>query len=243
MPLLWISCGDDEEPKRTENTDESDNQETTEKTVTPTGTIIFSLGDTNTASADNPAVVTADEPLALRLTQQSTYTDSKGQAHSCEPKASASVKVESSEVHADDLKALLTVTEKTETDNSGSDSFIRSTHQIFTIGKQVITFDLSYEFYTCSDPDGHTAVMPYVLLNPARHGTAADPVEATKFALAAYNMGEGKVGQLIDEAQAQGLDASRWDNVKTLLPEGHHSRAYVENVLNTYSYYSKLYPR
>ena len=171
MPLLWISCGDDEEPKRTENTDESDNQETTEKTVTPTGTIIFSLGDTNTASADNPAVVTADEPLALRLTQQSTYTDSKGQAHSCEPKASASVKVESSEVHADDLKALLTVTEKTETDNSGSDSFIRSTHQIFTIGKQVITFDLSYEFYTCSDPDGHTAVMPYVLLNPARHGT------------------------------------------------------------------------
>ena len=171
MPLLWISCGDDEEPKRTENTDDSDNQETTEKTVTPTGTIIFSLGDTNTASADNPAVVTADEPLALQLTQQSTYTDSKGQAHSCEPKASASVKVESSEVHADDLKALLTVTEKTETDNSGSDSFIRSTHQIFTIGKQVITFDLSYEFYTCSDPDGHTAVMPYVLLNPARHGT------------------------------------------------------------------------
>ena len=73
--------------------------------------------------------------------------------------------------------------------------------------------------------------------------TAADPVEATKFALAAYNMGEGKVGQLIEQAQAEGLDASRWDNLKTQLPEGHHTRAYVENVLNTYAYYSKLYPR
>jgi membrane-bound lytic murein transglycosylase F len=72
---------------------------------------------------------------------------------------------------------------------------------------------------------------------------ASDPVEATKFALAAYNMGEGKVGQLIQQAQEQGLDASRWDNVKTQLPEGHHTRAYVENVLNTYAYYSKLYPR
>ena len=73
--------------------------------------------------------------------------------------------------------------------------------------------------------------------------TASDPVEATKFALAAYNMGEGKLAQLIEQAQEQGMDPSRWDNLKTLLPEGHHTRAYVENVLNTYSYYSKLYPR
>ncbi len=73
--------------------------------------------------------------------------------------------------------------------------------------------------------------------------TASDPVEATKFALAAYNMGEGKLVQLIEQAQEQGMDPSRWDNLKTMLPEGHHTRAYVENVLNTYSYYSKLYPR
>ena len=72
---------------------------------------------------------------------------------------------------------------------------------------------------------------------------AADPTEAIKFALAAYNMGEGKVGQLIEKAQEQGLDASRWDNVKEMLHEGHHTRAYVDNVLNTYAYYSKVYPR
>ena len=73
--------------------------------------------------------------------------------------------------------------------------------------------------------------------------TAADSTEAIKFALAAYNIGEGKVGQLIETTLELGQDASRWDNVKTMLPEGHHTRAYVENVLNTYSYYSKLYPR
>ena len=73
--------------------------------------------------------------------------------------------------------------------------------------------------------------------------TAADPQEATSFALAAYNMGEGKVGQLIGKTEELGQDASRWDNVKEQLPEQHHTRAYVENVLNTYAYYSKLYPR
>ena len=72
---------------------------------------------------------------------------------------------------------------------------------------------------------------------------SADPTEAIKFALAAYNMGEGKVGQLIDKTQEQGLDTSRWDVVKEQLPEGHHTRSYVENVLNTYAYYTKLYPR
>lgn len=98
-----------------------------------------------------------------------------------------------------------------------------------------------------------------VLLNPAANiavgsrylkklenmfaSTAADPTEAIKFALAAYNMGEGKMGQLIEKTQAEGLDASRWDNVKLQLHEGHHTRAYVENVLNTYAYYSKVYPR
>ena len=98
-----------------------------------------------------------------------------------------------------------------------------------------------------------------VLLNPAANirvgslylkklqdmfsDTAADPTESIKFALAAYNMGEGKVGQLIGKTEDLGQDASRWDNVKEQLPEHHHTRAYVENVLNTYAYYSKLYPR
>lgn len=73
--------------------------------------------------------------------------------------------------------------------------------------------------------------------------TAADPHEATCFALAAYNMGEGKLSQLLERARDEGKDDSRWDSVKNYLPEGHHTRSYVDNVLNTYAYYSKLYPR
>ena len=73
--------------------------------------------------------------------------------------------------------------------------------------------------------------------------TAADPQEATSFALAAYNMGEGKLIQLLEKAREEGTDDSRWESVKNYLPEGHHTRSYVDNVLNTYAYYSMVYPR
>jgi membrane-bound lytic murein transglycosylase F len=69
----------------------------------------------------------------------------------------------------------------------------------------------------------------------------ATPMESIKFALAAYNMGEGKVARLISQAEAQGMDASRWSNVAKLLPQGHHTVSYVNNVLDTYQYYSRVY--
>lgn len=73
--------------------------------------------------------------------------------------------------------------------------------------------------------------------------TAANQIEAIKFALAGYNVGENKVLLMIKATEEEGEDFSRWDVVKQKLPEGHHTRSYVENVLNTYAYYSKVYPR
>lgn len=70
---------------------------------------------------------------------------------------------------------------------------------------------------------------------------AASPVDAMKFALAGYNLGEGKVGRLIQMADEAGLDATRWDNVAQMLPPGHHTVKYVENVLDTYTRYSREY--
>ena len=71
---------------------------------------------------------------------------------------------------------------------------------------------------------------------------AANPTEALKFALAAYNLGEGKVWRLISQAQQAGEDALRWDVVaSTQLPKGHHTISYVEKVLDTYSDYNKRY--
>ena len=71
---------------------------------------------------------------------------------------------------------------------------------------------------------------------------AANPTEALKFALAAYNFGEGKVWRLIAQTEAAGLDATRWDTVAaTQLPKGHHTTAYVEKVLDTYADYYRRY--
>ena len=71
----------------------------------------------------------------------------------------------------------------------------------------------------------------------------ATPMESVKFALAAYNYGEGNVSRLITQADTLGLDSSRWNNVARLLPQGHHTVSYVNNVLDTYQYYSRVYPK
>ena len=71
---------------------------------------------------------------------------------------------------------------------------------------------------------------------------AASPLENIKFTLAAYNLGEGRLGQLISRAREKGLNPDYWDSVGSQLPKGHHTLSYVENVLNTYDLYAKQYP-
>lgn len=71
----------------------------------------------------------------------------------------------------------------------------------------------------------------------------ANEIEAVKFTLAAYNAGEGRVLIWKGKAHEQGLDDRWWDPVRSLLPERHYTAAYVENVLNTYAEFSKIYPR
>ena len=76
----------------------------------------------------------------------------------------------------------------------------------------------------------------------------ADSLECLKFALAAYNCGEGNVLKCIKTAEELGLDPTRWDNVVAVIPEvpGFHGKqtiAYVREVLDTYNEYSEVYPR
>ena len=80
----------------------------------------------------------------------------------------------------------------------------------------------------------------------AQHG--ADSVECLKFALAAYNCGEGNVLKCIRTAEELGVDPTRWDNIVSIIPEvpGFHGKqtiAYVREVLDTYEEYSEVYPR
>lgn len=72
---------------------------------------------------------------------------------------------------------------------------------------------------------------------------AADPTEAMQFALAAFNLGEGRVQKLIAQAAAAGVDTTRWAAVATMLSPRHHTITYVDEVLDTYAYYTRVYPQ
>ena len=51
---------------------------------------------------------------------------------------------------------------------------------------------------------------------------AADPDELTKYTLAAYNAGTGRVKDCISYARHLGVDVSRWENVASVIPDMKH---------------------
>ena len=91
-----------------------------------------------------------------------------------------------------------------------------------------------------------TKYLTYLSQMFAEHG--ADSVECLKFALAAYNCGEGNLLKCIRTAEELGVDATRWDSIVSIIPEvpGFHGKqtiAYVREVLDTYDEYAEVYPR
>ena len=90
-----------------------------------------------------------------------------------------------------------------------------------------------------------TKYLTYLSQMFADHG--ADSVECLKFALAAYNAGEGNILKCIRYTEESGADATRWDNVVATIPSipdfhGKQTIAYVREVLDTYNEYSEVYP-
>ena len=91
-----------------------------------------------------------------------------------------------------------------------------------------------------------TKYLTYLSNMFSEHG--ADSVERLKFALAAYNCGEGNLLKCIKTAEDRGVDPTRWDSIVSVIPEvpGFHGKqtiAYVREVLDTYNEYSEVYPR
>lgn len=92
------------------------------------------------------------------------------------------------------------------------------------------------------DPETNLSIGARYLKKLQKMFPAASPVENLKFALAAFNLGDGRLRNLIREAGAAGADTTRWDNVSVFLPPGHHTLAYVEKVLDSYDNYRRQYP-
>ena len=75
----------------------------------------------------------------------------------------------------------------------------------------------------------------------------ADSTENTKFALAAFNAGEGRILDCIRFAESKGVDPTYWENIVSVLPEmpgfrGVQTTAYVRDVMETWTDYCAVYP-
>jgi len=84
--------------------------------------------------------------------------------------------------------------------------------------------------------------------------------ERYKYALAAYNAGEGRIEDCINYARYLGVDPSYWDNVVHIIPSMNDSAAvaldcikcgpfkgqetirYVDNVIDIYKHFCRIYP-
>ena len=107
---------------------------------------------------------------------------------------------------------------------------------------QILSSKYTYE--EVNDPDRNLEIGTRYLkrLEKMYAPITANETECLKFVLASYNAGEGKVQRWIHDADEKGLDTSRWDQVSTVIPKGHHTIKYVENVLDTYRDYSRIFP-
>lgn len=168
LSIFMGACSNDEpsEPNNPEQPEQPD------EPITPTtGTLVMEMGG-DIATAENPALATSESPTEIIIRQQCSYQDPDGSTYSCEPKASIVLTVQNDTIRANTLAELLTIAERSENSNSGTNPLTRRTQQTFNVGGQLVDFALVHEIYTYETSTHKKIEMPYVKLNPARHGKA-----------------------------------------------------------------------
>ena len=82
----------------------------------------------------------------------------------------------------------------------------------------------AYGCHNLIDPEQNIRAGVKLLLKVRKRYSklAADPAELTKFTLAAYNAGTGRLGDCINYARHLGADVSKWDNVAAVIPDMRH---------------------
>ncbi len=166
----FAACNEEPEQSKTE-------EPKTEEPDTPTGKLseaTFHL-DANTATAEHPAVVTADSPANLSMSLTSTYTDPDGSTFAADVKATVQLTTQDTTVSAASIDDLLRISQKIGEDTSTTqgETTTVTTPQTFTIGGQTITFALSREMILHKNSRGETVTMPYLRLDAAKAGDPA----------------------------------------------------------------------
>ena len=142
-----------------------------EEEITPSSKLDFSASGP-AATADNPAVATADQPVNMSWTEKSSYTDYNGSIVDCTPRATFHLGVSKTIVKAKTIEELIAMKESLSRDKSGSDPVRHQISQTFEIGEQTVSFDMSYEVYSYKNAHQEVVDMPYVKLNPVQYGEA-----------------------------------------------------------------------
>lgn len=146
-------------------------------TPTPSGTnatITFSVSsDNGQGTAVQPFTASPRKPLNATLSQTVTYTDAQGQKQTVEPKATIAATVKTDTIHAADFAALTKLTQpQPKTDTKAGNPKTATQQQLFNIGGQEITFDLSHEIYSYTNGSSQDVELPYLELKSPKFGSA-----------------------------------------------------------------------
>ena len=146
-------------------------------TPTPSGanaTITFSVSsDNGQGTAVQPFTASPGKPLNATLSQTVTYTDAQGQKQTVEPKATIAATVKTDTIHAADFAALTKLTQpQPKTVTKAGNPKTATQQQLFNIGGQEITFDLSHEIYSYTNGSSQDIELPYLELKSPKFGSA-----------------------------------------------------------------------
>ena len=96
-----------------------------------------------------------------------------------------------------------------------------------------------YSQETLMDPEQNIRIGTRYLKKLEQMFSAASRLDTIKFALSAYNMGDGRLSRLMADAAESGKDPRQWEEV---VPLCHQSRRYVNSILRLYDHYLLTQP-
>lgn len=166
---LITACGDDEAEPIPGT--EQPQQGTTPDQEGKVGAVTLTL-DNQTATTENPAVVSSSTPTTVNMSLASTYTEPDGTTFQAQPKASVHLAVEADTIRGVDVADVVAISRTKDTDNQQTQGEIVTTQveQHYAIGKQTVRFNISYERIDHHNTAGKVVTLPYMRLSSATPG-------------------------------------------------------------------------